>query len=762
MTIEVSRLGHSFAVSSASISCDFSTRLNIKKRIPKVIYRTISDLDNINLEYLVGEKSSAANNIFISDRSTSITQNRLPSTTINKETTGALLLNVEKFLVTDIFTEDMPTSPSTPLFHKHQLVGYNDTLDDFASRTLLSIEFADYTQTAISFREYYIDTTDGYLYNNIENTYNDDNNLIDIKYVKYTVRVAGSTTTTLVYHELIDNKPVFLPASWDDIDEWGNVDATKKAYLVSAVPGGTQFEIKLPTSALYAWKELPESRLKVLYPTATDTTLPWNVRITNGSFMASLKRTSTTTATYIYNIAEFNSQVYDPYPPYKFQTKQTATWIYDNLIKTPKNIVREPSLYLSIDVVVKDRAGEVKYIYSSDEDKIGTTYQNSSVLYTDGILSIDRKNGFIEVADTLRSDDKIVVYYYSEEDEYLFNSIDFNPVSNVDIINERIVIYVIPETTYTGELSTSLQYLKVDPAGRITYSSQAATGGILSSTAKLLSEDFYTTGTPKHTFYYDVASTVSGLNVRVADSINLEYIDEFSFIDKYTVESCLFTSQSGIADVSPVSDNLTENPHFLVLADVYVGSNQSPQMFSRYDVRKQGGGIKEGYESLALEEDPDVSQYVDLNINRPYPSAGSCYIQIPQTLLTDKGGDYTIDQIRSVINRHMRAGGWAIIRPYGLDPNITSAQGQVSAIQIMWPSYTDGAGGISYNAYFSQQIDRAFVLASGSPFTDTPGGNTLTLDGLSTPTKYYLYIEAVDEDGIASRSQTVTATTIKP
>lgn len=745
-------------VNSVPVQVDTSLRLNIRKRRERIVYRTITDKDNINIAYLLGTQTTPSNNLFIVDRSNSLVQNRIPSNDYTVVTAGGLLINTDKVLITDTFTTDLPTAPKTPLFYVHTLKNFNSDIDNFADKILLTVEFANYVQKTIAFKEYVLDTDTGKIYNNIENIYDVLTGELSIKFIKYAVKTTTDGITTIeTYHELVDNQPVYEEASWDDIDEYGNIVSGRQKFISSSYASGAYYEIKLPSVQEYAYKEIPASRIRVLTPTAADTSLPWNVRVSNGSFLASLKNTTSTYLTYSYKVAEFASQLYNPYPPYKQQNKQTAIWIHKNLIKAPRNVVYESTLALYTTIVIKDSSGTIYQVLTNDPDKIDTYYASTSILHEDGILSIDRMNGFIEVAAEIASSDIVEVYYFTEEDEYLFSAVDFNPVTNSDILKERIVIYTVPETTYTGELDTTLHYLKVNQAGQIIYCSQVDDNplSIETSTTKLRNEDFNTDGSPKHEFYYDTASTASGLAYR-ASGINTDAIADLSFIDKYTVESVLFYAQSGIAATYPTSENLRENPHFLVLADITVGESEAPARLADFDVRVEGGGLKEEYVTAAMLEQPEVLHFTDIETPKFYPSAGSFYVQVPQSLLTINGGDWTKDQIRSVVDKHMRAGGYAAIDTYGLNPVITSTVSGIASVRVDWPSYGNN---IAYNAYFSNDMEYDFVLASGSPFADNTSGNSLTLEGLSAPTTYFVYIESVEPDGETSMSQTVSITT---
>jgi len=774
----ISSQAHQFQVSSVPFSTDVATRLNIKKRRETITYRTLSSRDNINIGYLIGHEVEPSNNLFISDRSTSLTQNRIPSSQdIIIETTTQLFLNVDKFLVTDQFTVETPTKPEVPLFYVHTLKDFNPDIDNFAEMTLLSLEFADYDLQPISVTEYVMDTSTGMLYNNLENSYSSTGDSFSVTFVQYTVKkIVSGVTTIEIFHELISNSPIYTQADFGDLNfdrclTGRNVIIPgRKVYLVHEIPGGQYFEITMPEEARYAYKETPESRIKVLPPTAIDTDAPWNLRITNGRFITSRRKSENASYNHKYYVAEFNDQTFAPYPPYKPQPEQKAIWLHDSLIHVPKNIAYDEYLDLHVDIIVKDNDNEFKYAYTTDPNKVGILYQGS-VRYTAGILSIDKAGGFIEVLGPVRDDDEILVTYFTEENEYEFTLVNFNPINNLDILQQRVVFYVNPEVTgVTGALNKTLYYLMVNSLGEITYSSQVGEnlGSSLDpATAKMVNEDFNADGTPKtllpgggsRKFYYDGNATESGFFSRVVSGLNLNYVANFSFVDKYTVESELLASV--VYPPYPASENYEENPQYLILADVYVGESMSPDELSRFDVRVQGGGIKENSLDYAMAQNAEVAWYWDLNARRPYPGAGAFMAELPQTLLTEHGGDFTQDQLTTVVSRHMKMGGYPIIKSYGIDPTIVDTVVGSGHVSVDWPSY-----GLStrYNIYISSAIDTGFVLNNEAPITDSGVLNRYTISDLTPLAKYYLKVGALDTNSDESFGPTVSAitTTVTP
>lgn len=757
MTISV--LGQVFQVSSVSTTVDTECRLNIKKRHERLVYRTVTNQDHINIAYALGQESIPSNNLFISDRSTSISQNRIPlATDIQEDTVGQIVLSVEDFLATDVFTTDTATQEETALFYIHTLKNFNEDNDNFDNKSLLSIGFTDHNLEVINLTEYYLDSSTGEVYNNIENTYDDKTGIFNVTYVQYSVEeTVDSTTTVTVYHELLNNKKVYQQASFEDLDEWGHLDTSVKKYLIDESIDGNEFAITLPTTTTYSWKETPESRLKLIEPAALSLENPWNLRVSNGKFIVSQLSDVNVYANYKYYIAEFNAQSYNPFPPYKFVSNQRAVWLSKSLIKVPKGVVEESGIALYLDVFVRDTEGTLVAVYTNDSSKSEVVY-GEGVEYEYLVTSVDEKNGFIEINAEIDSSYTVTVNYYLEEKEYDITSVDFNPVNNRNILRQKVVFYISPETPATGDLDKTLYYLIVDPIGKITYCSQADenSSGLDPATQRLITEDFNTDGIPIHDFYYDIESSDEGLQARVS-GVYADYLDELSFIDKYTIESVLL--DQNITDSGTISSglllNYQDNSRFLVLGDVYVGSNQGPKGMMLSDVRIRGGGIKEDYESLSLAQQAEVTWYWDLNMNKPYPGVGAFYVEVPKSLHVDFGGEYTDNQIRTVIEKHMKAGGYAVVKKYGMDPVIIDTVSASGSIGFTWPSYGPGQ---QYNAYMSTN-NSSFTLVSGFPRTDNGAENSVTLAGLRLQTKYYVYVAAINDDGYDEAGPIVAITT---
>lgn len=748
----ISSLKCEFTVNSIPFSKDFNTRLNIKKRVHYPVFKSLSSKDKINISYTGGQEILPKNNLFISDRSTVLTQNRIPSTSISLSTINTISIGVDKFLVTDVFTEDNPTRPKTPLFYVHTLENFNPDNDDWGTKTLISFEFLDKNFLNRKLIDYIIDKTTGEIFNNFKNEFDASTLDYSVTFVKYVVSFINGSVNT--YHELINNEKIFKQADFDDIDEYGAIISGRKVYLIEEIVGGESFSVTLPVSDLYAYQELPESRLKIKNSTALDTTVPWYVSILNGKFIANLPTSNLTSDNFKYSIAEFDAQTFNPYPPYKLKILDQALWLNPRLLKFTQNIVNNPTAGFYIDIIVFDEDDEVVYAITTNEDKIGDVYIND-INWSSGIASVDQSNGFVELTISLKDVYSFQASYFYEEKEYEFTNIDFNPINNLDILDQRIIIYINPETTFTGELDNSLNYLIVNQLGEILYASQADDpGSLISSTQKLIDEDFSTDGIPKHLFYYDKPSTLSGLSWRPS-GLYSQFESDFSFLDKYTVNSILITNPV-IPSGGHQLVNYQENPRFLVLGDLYVGEFEDIKELEPLDVRIEGGGIKEDLIDEAIDIQPEVAWFLNVPLIQQYPAATTFMAEIPNRLLQDNDGDFTLSQIKDIISRHIPAGTYPIIKTYGIDPQITYLLAGSGQVLFNWPSY---GGAVNYNIYYSTTNLSGSFVTYNSDQIDLPGGNSVTITGLIPSTKYYVKIGAIDSNDIESFSPTVSFTT---
>tara|TARA_Y100000310_G_scaffold250742_1_gene257073 strand:- start:4573 stop:6855 length:2283 start_codon:yes stop_codon:yes gene_type:complete len=725
---------HSFTVNQVERSYDVLCRMNIKKRVERLDFRSTLPGDSFAISYARGNNTSPLYNMYVSNKSDSLTQNR-DDETIQTDTIQYIEDSTSRLLITDIFVDESPTQPETALFFVHTLENFNDGLTDWSNLSLVTVNFLDEELVPIATSEFYADEDDGCLYNNFENTYDPLTGVYGAVFVQYSVRDSTGVST---YLELISNSRVYDEATWDHLTPTGTLDPTFKRYLLTTAVGGASYRYEMPSLTKFAWRRGRETTLSILDSGDTGMEFPWYLQINKSEIQAPQPDSLGVDKNYKYYIAEFADQSFSPYPPYRFVRYETVALLNDRLMKVHHGVVKDTTKSLYIWLTFLDASGVVVGYATNDAANIGGTYNTFTVA---GIESVDRKHGFVHLTDDmLTTAVEVRADYYTTDEYYDFNEYNFNPVSNLAALSQKIVLYVSPESLSTGTLTDTVHYLVVDDLGHVIYSSQAAgaTAPYDFATNKLLLEDFFADGTASHTFNYNYPSTTSGLYSRAS---GLGLPDEFSFEDKYTVDSVLFdeTVVSGVSLSGVILENHDENTHFLVLGEIEVGPSVAADDLFRYDTRLPGGGIKEENINAAIAEQPEAIWFADIAEANIYPGMASVVVHVPHEIVDTYGGAFSHDQIRAVVEKHQTGGGYAVIRSYGLDPCYTGLVGWSGVAELHWPSY--GAG-FDYRVGYS--VDKK--AWTYDELADTGGANTKLWSDLAINQQYYFSLEAWNSD----------------
>ena len=439
-------LSNSFRVKEVQVTKNFDVRLNIKKYREFILFKTSTIQDNINLAYTISKEVNSINNIYISDKSTALAANRIPDEIpITTFTAKTYTISNKKFKITDVFTTATVSQEATPLFYKHTLLNFDSTNSVLS---ISSIEILDKDKNLVYFSEKKYDLDNGYIYSNIENCYDSVKDILDVKYIRYTV-FNSTTEVAISYIEIINNQPVYHLASFEDLDETtGLLDSDSKAYLIDEFASNS-YEITLPVIQAYSIQEDLDSRIRLISAPLSDTDNPWYLSVSNDSFFTTLNTSTTTTNIYKYDIPEFLNQTFNPYYPYKLRQLEGSIRLNNHLLKTiKKKIQLDENNLLHIQIVLRNTDLSPRKVFNTDPSKIGTLFEDK-ITITDSIRSVDQLNGFIDVDEIINEDDVIEVTYYYEETEFEIIDVDFNPVSNLGILGTRVVFYIVPNTAGT-------------------------------------------------------------------------------------------------------------------------------------------------------------------------------------------------------------------------------------------------------------------------------------------------------------------------
>lgn len=638
-------LSNSFTVSQINRNYSIDCKLNIVKRIEEIIYKNTLEAGNLNIAFISNNPVISETNLSIIDRSTSLDANREFDTDPVTFTGSNFVIETENFLVTDVFTNPISTVGEIPLFYKH-ILGKdilsridvdNEDWDLAANTKLISFSFLDYSLQPIKIKEFKLDSDTGIIYTNLLSEYK---NHLDFTpyYIRYTVNISNIVKT---FVELLDSVPTYRIATFDDLSpSMTLLQDGRKVYLIDEQTN--DFLITLPTSNTYAYKPLASARIKIITPSGSAADDPWYVRASNGKFFTTING-----SLYKYHLAEFLTQTFSPWAPLKTVTNEKVLVLDNHLIKLDhENIVTSDDDLLFLDLLINNANDEGVAAFTTNSSIVGNIASNEKpyVFWTEqnhqGIRSIDRLNGIIDLEGlVLESDYIIYANYVFSETYYEFTQFNLNPFFNKNAIATKLVLFVEPDTV-SSSLTENLHYLLVDRAGKITgsdWDEWNPTSGVMLDGYPLYYEtypDFMPSG--------------------------MHHI----FVEEFTTES------STISGTGPL----------LILGDVSVSEAQHWTEASVFDTRTRGGGILSNQIESALELQPEISWYWDQGYwdGIPYPGNASFLIEIPDSILDNTtSGVFSHKEIRDVINRHTAAGIYPVIRTY-------HSEIATSGIQLYW------------------------------------------------------------------------------
>lgn len=680
-------LGHKLSVSSVPFNRATDTVLNVKKRKETVVYTTQTDNDNINLAFADTDAIISTRNLLLSDRGTKLVANRIIDTDPVQFTGDTFSLDVSTFLLTDVFTGETPTQLEVPLFFVHLIDRNNFDADD-STHFLTKVEVLDKNLELVEdLTEILVTTTNikdlgtGAIFNNLENTFNELNDLFTVFYIKYTVRRGSEFSTHL---ELLNNVPVYREAGPDDLDIFSELIETRRTFIITETATG--FDLEISRLAKHSIRELVEARIDVLRPQAQGPLDNWFLTVTNGSFFTTVAGKGTLK----YEIAEFSSQIFNPFFPFKTINQEPALKLGSTLYKLAKENVQQDATE-GFEVIVEIFDGSLlKEAFTTDSSKIGTSFA-PSVLFTDGIRSVDSRGGFVDLVDLPATDRTVLVTYSFKEKEFEFIDIDFNPVSNTAALDEFVALYIKPQGV--AGITTTLHFLRVDQDdGIILFSSEA---------------------------------------------------DELGAGALFDAVTAGLTYSGFLADFSVEGDTTdADNGAYLVVGEAYVGEATSHFDVSLTDIRIRGGGIKELTRAEILDKNFESIWNWDIGSwdGYPYPGAASYFVEVPCDILTTNNGTLERDGVRSIVEEHTGLGIYPIIKVYGVDPVVTGVNIDMADVTLDW---TFHGPGVTYNVYVATAADGPFVQQNVSPLSAL----AFTTSGLLSDTNYWFLVTGIDTAG---------------
>lgn len=652
MSDNTSSLGLQFSVVDVSDSVSIDVFLNVTKRRENILYRSALAGDAAGVSFATCDTEiSADKNLSIIDQSANIGINSISNPqVVIKEQISAFFIQTLDFLLTDTFVASQTTVQDTPLYYRHIIdtdkLPRQDAEDldwDLADNvSLVGVEVLDENFVSLVLSELYIDWDKGIVYNNLASEFVSSSDFT-YYYVKYSVRNGGNTYT---YTDLLSNEPVYREIEYTDLDEFLQIKAGRKVYFINEGVNG--YEISLPSVGKYAFQHTTGPKISVKPPALKGSTDQWFVRVSNGEFLWAIGEK------YRYHIAEFLEQSFSPEPPYRFIEDEVSIVLSSRLVKLAnENIVVNDSKGLHLSILINDSGGLGVAAFTTDEDLAGTTasnfqlYKRWSTTDRTGIKSLDKLTGLVDIEGVSLGETDVLesTYYYVEKD-FKYTTINFNPLLNRDILSQRTVLFVEPDSIASPKDQT-LYYLSVDRSGLI----------IGSDHPDFVTVSGWLVGSTWYDMYYD------GVAAGVTTSGNW-----------LTFTESLAVTGSGL--------------HFPI-GEMVLGEDQHIDDLIWLDIRRRGGGIREDSIEDAKAQQPEVNWYWDIGRwdGIPYPHNSTFMVEVPVDILEDAGGRFQVDEVRDIIERHVALGTYPVARAYGVEIEVSGMDMVSSGLQISWTGY---------------------------------------------------------------------------
>lgn len=492
MTDLLSTLGFQVRVTGIDgLSFRSQTRQNIKKPVGNILYLNTPPKDAVKLAYVGSNELTPIRDLYIGDRSDELYGNSRTGTVKEfKSFINPIAVSTRNFIVTQIFNS--ADSGDIPLFFKYQFE------EDYANIIPESVRVYDQDFNEIEQDKYKLELIYNYdedtgdpttpshyvLYNNLESTFDELTGEYNVYFIQYTDN-SGSVEVSKT--TLLDNSNAYRIAT--DADVWaGGLGLKRWENVYTIDETGNSITVNMSRDLPTAVRYNETKRLRVYGPTNISDTYPWYLRVINGNFNSGYEGYSIS-----YSIPEFSEQAFNPIEPYKLSAYTYSHIISDYLIKLPNENIQSGSLFSSLYIVIRDEDENLLYAITDNDLYNDTDYvdfdgkrvydENEQPIKwtTSLLLGIDKLSGIAQVDVQLLDSYNIYSTYSFEEDSYVVNSMNMNPIFDREASRETRVVYIVPNNCPTNSAASgqtqSIRWLKVSPSGKINELNQDGSGG---------------------------------------------------------------------------------------------------------------------------------------------------------------------------------------------------------------------------------------------------------------------------------------------
>lgn len=680
-----------FSVSGISVTKvigDLSVSITDDYR--KLVYTAKPRADQVPISY-IGFPETTASNIKITPLTENgpnigIVENSYLTRYAKKTDARVFDLFSRYALITNISVLDEGGN-EIPLFYKHEFPqGFTST-----PRVL------DQDMNPVSSLSYKILINDSEiaLFHNLNQEFSLEGGKVRAYYIEY------STEQGPVF-QLLQSAPAFREVTlrdWPDIHH--------RLFSVRKVGSKYRFRILYQGAGPFHIKLLERSQISVKPPIRAASGDPWFLRISDGELVG-----RTNSGWERYHIPEYHFQSFVPIEPFAYSGNLECTPLTENLVASPaQNITNDENH--RVEILVTNEALEPLRGYTTLPDsprqfwidRLGEYRPGASIIkqplvnFTTAGVSLESTSGLIHLPEPIGPTDRVFIRCFHELRDYTYRGLNLNPLHNPNLIRERALVYVRPESQL-DEFQTAVHHIFLDTNDTITGTSDP----------QLLTEEGEL-----------VDAVLPG--------------DGFSGLGKFNE---LY-------------------PKFLKLAIVSIDRSCSIDDIVFVDVREKGGSLQDRIENNLtsyLDDYPELLWVSEDSIEgRPIPMLASSIVKLPFNILEEGGGIFTRKDAEDAVYKHMSAGSHAIIEYYADLPEVKDVV-YVDMFSAIWVTWTHVNSADGYNLYLSGTPESGFVsvykegeahpLIPNARLASVTFGGDASNDVILTPGgKIYLYIAPV-------------------
>lgn len=539
---------------------------------------------------------------------------------------------------------------------------------------------------------YKVDLDKSNIYTNFENFFDSDTGAYTLFYV--TCTESDGTAT----HQLLYPQPVAREADWQDIDlTTGRLTEDYPVYSVERNASGYTFYMN--SGDTWYWRPIEGSLIQPRLPAGRDPSDPWYLRFSAGDVTTVVNGRSRR-----YYVPEFDQQNYSPSKPYIYSPYERILWVNERVVTaTRRNIAVDPQNGLHMTIFVSDFENTLLRVFTTDKSLHGKRYSNTDVYYeSDQIRSYDNAGGFVSLNTKLHPSYELAAQYYYEADDYEYTRIDLNPLMNKDVKDKMIVFYMVPDCDPDDR---GVHHLVVNQEGIIVYCSQDL--GFSYPNLQLFEGD--------------------GTTVNPGTVVGTKYISDIETSTFLTDYAAGYQNDYGYG----------------ILAEVVILNLDDQNDTYIYDVRREGGRLRDEYMAAALRGNPRILQsavgYGE--DGQEIPKNKVVYIEAPLKIRDDYGGNLPKARAEELITRHLDGSCYPVIDWTYPAPELTAQSIASSDVNLTW---TWEGPDLSYRIYRRTnpvgEWEEIYSIAGGA----TPSSMSYTDEGVEAEDVAY-YTVRVEE-----------------